>query len=72
MPAYDGLEERFNQTMAQILTSYVETRQRDWDVQLPLVMMAYRSSVHQGTKFTPNRMMFGREIRICTEVGIRI
>ena len=40
MPTYDGLVERFNQPLAQMLTYYVETRQRDWDVQMPLVMMA--------------------------------
>ena len=33
----------------------------DWDLQLPLVLAAYRASVHSTTGATPNLMMLGRE-----------
>lgn len=38
--------------------------QKDWDLYLPQVMMAYRASVHSSTGLTPNRMVFGREIML--------
>ena len=60
--------ERFNRTLEAMLSKYVSDNQRDWDVHLPLVMMAYRSSVHEATTFTPYFMMFGREI--CLPIDI--
>ena len=33
-----------------------------WDVYLPFVMMAYRSSMHETTGLTANMMMLGREV----------
>ena len=64
MPSSDGMVERFNQTLAQMLTSYVKANQKDWDVHLPFVMMAYRSCMHETTQFSPNMMMLGREVDI--------
>lgn len=39
---------------------YCEKEQNKWDEFLPQVMMAYRSSVHSSTHFTPNMMVLGR------------
>ena len=63
-PASNGQVERFNQTVLQMLRSYVRQDQRDWDVYLPLVTAAYRAAPHASTGFTPNHMMFGREVRM--------
>ena len=69
-PQSDGMVERFNRTLEAILSKYVSDNQRDWDVHLLLVMMAYRSSVHEATTFTPYFMMFGREI--CLPIDIML
>ena len=61
-PQSDGMVERFNRTLATMLTAYVSTNQRDWDDQLPYVMMAYRSAEHETTSMSPNMLMFGREV----------
>ena len=61
-PQSDGMVERFNRTLATMLTAYVSTNQRDWDDQLPYVMMAYRSAEHETTGMSPNMLMFGREV----------
>ncbi|XP_033727590.1 uncharacterized protein LOC117316923 [Pecten maximus] len=53
--------ERFNRTLIGVLRAYVATDQTDWELRLPLVTMAYRSSV-QETTCTQN--MLGREINI--------
>ena len=63
-PSGDGMVERFNRTLIGILRAYVSKDQSDWDLKLPMVTMAYRSSVQETTGFTPNRLMLGREINI--------
>ena len=60
-PQSDGLVERFNKTLEDMISKYITTDQREWDSSLPLLMMAYRTSEHESTGYSPNRMMFGRE-----------
>lgn len=60
-PQSNGNIERFHRTLAPMLTMYCEKDQRRWDDYLPMVMMAYRSSVHASTNHTPNKMTLGRE-----------
>ncbi|VDI21989.1 Hypothetical predicted protein [Mytilus galloprovincialis] len=50
------------------LSKYVSSNQKDWDEQLPWAFMAYRSSVHESTKFSPCKMMLGREIELPTDL----
>lgn len=57
----DGMVERFNRTLEIMLSNYVKENHRDWDRQLPYIMMAYRSAEHETTSFTPNMLMLGRE-----------
>ncbi|MEW8547865.1 MAG: hypothetical protein AB2693_30530, partial [Candidatus Thiodiazotropha sp.] len=61
-PQSDGMVERFNRTLATMLTAYVSSNQRDWDNQLPYVTMAYRSAEHETTGMSPNMLMLGREV----------
>lgn len=63
-PQANGTAERFNRTLATMLTTYCETKQRMWDVYLPQVMMAYRSSPNSATHQTPNKMVFGRDVTL--------
>ncbi|XP_060085241.1 uncharacterized protein LOC132564610 [Ylistrum balloti] len=63
-PQSDGMDERLNQTLESMLSMFVDDNQRDWDVHVPLLMMAYRSSIHDSTGVSPCTMMFGREITL--------
>ena len=60
----NGMVERFNQSLLNMITTYVDQEQTNWDVYLPIVTSAYRSSIHESTKFTPNMLMFGREFNL--------
>jgi hypothetical protein len=53
-PKSDGMVERFNQTLETMLSAYVSDNHKDWDRQLPYVMMAYRATAHETTGFSPN------------------
>ncbi len=67
-PQSDGMVERFNRTMGAMLRQFVNHNQDDWDEFLPLCAMAYNSSVHSSTGYTPNFMMFGREFKLPIEL----
>ena len=57
-PSSDGLVERFNRTVLDMLCRAV---QHGWDLLLPLVMLAYRTSVQETIGTTPFSLVFGRE-----------
>ena len=63
-PQSDGMIERMNRTIVNMFSAFVSEYQRDWDQYVPLVMMAYMSSVHESISTSPSKMMFGREIRL--------
>ena len=52
-PETNGIQERFNRTIEDMLSKYISKAQRDWDEYLPLLLLAYRSSVHESTGQTP-------------------
>ena len=60
----DGLVERLNRTIQQMLMSYVNENRSDWENHLPYILMAYRSSMQESTGCTPNLLMLGREVSI--------
>ncbi|CAC5388204.1 unnamed protein product [Mytilus coruscus] len=63
-PMTDGLVEKMNHTLKNVIASYIDEGQTDWDEWLPFALMAIRSSVQETTGMTPNKLMFGREINI--------
>jgi len=60
-PQSDGLVERSNRTIQNVLKSYVNAEQTDWHKHLPFAKFAYNTSVQSSTKYTPFFLMFGRE-----------
>lgn len=61
-PQSDGQVERFNATLQNILATTAERCHWDWDIMIPYAVMAYRATKHSSTGFTPNMMLFGREV----------
>ena len=51
-PQNDGMVDHMNYTIHDMLAKHVAEHQHDWDVHLPMVMMAYQSSVHSFTQYT--------------------
>ena len=50
--------------MNSIFAKTVDEHQRRWDEQLPFVMAAYRATRHEGTNYSPNLLVLGREVRV--------
>ena len=63
-PQSDGLAEAVNKVICNMLNCVGVDHPFTWDKLLPLVMMAYNSSVQSSTKETPNAMVFGRELTL--------
>ncbi|RXM30791.1 hypothetical protein EOD39_7563 [Acipenser ruthenus] len=61
-PQSDGMVEQFNRTMGEQLAMFVSDHQRDWDQHLPLLLLSYRTAVHESMGCTPALLMFGREL----------
>ena len=59
-PQGDGMVERFNRTLLQLLRAYVQ-QQSDWESQLPLLLYAYRTARHTSTHLSPFVLLMGRE-----------
>ena len=58
-PQGDGMVERFNRTLLQLLRAYV-TSQHDWELYLPYMLYAYRTSQHASTGASPFLLLYGR------------
>ena len=58
-PQGDGMVERFNRSLLQLLRAYVEC-QSEWEQYLPFILFAYRTAVHTSTGISPFELMFGR------------
>ena len=63
-PQSDGMVERYNRTLENQLALFVNSNQNDWDERLPLLLIAYRSAVHESTGCNPAKLMMGRELRL--------
>ena len=60
-PQSDGLVERINRTLIDMLSKFCNERYDDWDRHLPYLLCAYRATVNESTGCSPNLLMLGRE-----------
>ena len=67
-PQSNGLIERFNRTLGKMMRSFIDSNKQDWDIHIPLLTAAYRSSIHPATGFTPNKLMLGREVNLPVDI----
>ena len=63
-PQSNAVIERMNKTLQNMLAKCINEEQSNWSQQLPYVMMAYRSSVHESTGYTPQFLVFGQELSL--------
>ena len=70
-PQSNSVIERMNRTLLNMLAKCIDEDQTNWSVKLPYVLMAYRSSVHESTGFTPHYLVFGHEISLPLDLMYR-
>ena len=69
-PQTDGLVERFNRTLTDMLAKTVTRDGADWDDQLPYVLFAYRAAAQESTRESPFFLLYGRDPRLPTETAL--
>ena len=67
-PQSDSLVERFNRTLLDMLSTAVGERPFDWECHLCHLCLAYNTSVHLTTGYTPFYLMFGRRVAMPTDI----
>ena len=67
-PQGNGLSERFNRILLQMVKAYLCGEQRDWDLHLGCLAGAYRATPNESTKLSPNLLTIGREVRLPAEL----
>nr|CAH8829254.1 unnamed protein product [Trichobilharzia regenti] len=68
-PQGNGLVERTNRTIKHLLRAFLHNApENTWDDVLPQCLLAYRSSVHSSTGFSPALLLFGHELRLPVEI----
>ncbi|KAG1956958.1 protein NYNRIN-like [Pimephales promelas] len=63
-PSSSGQVERSNRTVVSMLKKYVAANQKDWDMKLPLVLMALRATPQDSTQVSPFELMTGRQMTL--------
>lgn len=58
-PQTNGLTERLNRTLTDMLAMYVPGNYHDWDAALPCITFAYNSSRHETAGFSPFYLLYG-------------
>nr|XP_033806336.1 uncharacterized protein LOC117363128 [Geotrypetes seraphini] len=59
-PQANGLVERFNQTLKQMLKKVGSQEKKEWDLYIPLVLFAAREKIQDSLGVSPFEMLFGR------------
>ena len=69
-PQSNGMIERFNRTLLDMIAVYTDQNQTDCDKYLPMLTSVYRSCAHEKTGYTPNLLMLGREVNLPIELAL--
>ena len=62
-PRGNSRVERIVKVVSKVIAAFCQSY-REWDRNLPLLTLAYRSSTHEITGHTPNFVMTGREVAL--------
>jgi hypothetical protein len=63
-PQTNGLTKRFNATLCQIISIYVDPNQQNWDELLPVVLFAYPTAFQETTLISPFEVLYNRIPRL--------
>lgn len=67
----NGLVERYNQTLQNMLIKYVNDKQDLWDEFLDTSVFAYNTSVQESTHYSPFELMFGRKATLPIDLDMK-
>lgn len=66
-PQTNGLTERTNRTLTNMLAMYVASDHKNWDDILPFLTYAYNTAKHETTGYSPFFLLYARQPRSCLD-----
>lgn len=61
-PQSNGMVERLHRTLTETMAHFARRDGKDWDLWVPYALMAYRAIPHTSTGYSPNYLIYGREL----------
>ena len=71
-PQCDGLVERQNRTIQDMLSAFISQHRDYWDTWVSVIAYAYNTSTYEATGFSPYELVFGRTARTPIEIDLDI
>ena len=62
-PESQGCLERFHQTLKSMLKKFSIEHNREWDINLPLLLFTVRNTMQESLGFSPADIVFGKSLR---------
>ena len=69
-PQSDGMVERLNRTLTDMMAKHASFHGSNWDRYLPYLLFAYRVRPHSSTGESPFYLLYGRDARLPTEAAL--
>ena len=69
-PQANGLVERFNQTLQNMIAKYVDKNKEQWENFLDTCVYSYNTSKQESTQYSPFELMFARKPVLPIDINI--
>lgn len=69
-PQANGLDERYNQTLANTISKFTQQERGCWDEKLQEIVYAYNSAMQESSRYSPFEAMFSRLAKLPVDFNI--